>query len=105
VKALDIHALLRAAAPDDVPVVEAVVPMGSDGIDVDATGLLVSLTYLTLESYVARVSADASALAALSGFALIRSELSAAGETLRLVLWYGPQVAIAPPAPVSAKKK
>ena len=90
--ALDIHALLRAAAPDDVPVVDV-----SDDV--------VTLTYLTPESYAARVSADAAALASLNGFALIRSELSAASQTLRLVLWYGPQVAIAPPAPVSAKKK
>ena len=75
------------------------------GSDVDAAGLTVTLTYLTPESYAARVSADAAALAALSGFALIRSELSAASQTLRLVLWYGPQVVQAPPAPVSAKKK
>jgi len=75
------------------------------GSDVDATGLMVSLTYLTPESYAARVSADASALAAIDGHPLIRSELGAASQTLRLVLWYGPQVAIAPPAPVSPKKK
>ena len=90
--ALDIHALLRAAAPDDVPVVSV-----DDAV--------VTLVYLTPESYVARLSADASALAAIDGHPLIRSELGAASQTLRLVLWYGPQVAIAPPAPVSPKKK
>lgn len=79
--------------------------MGSDGIDVDATGLMVSLTYLTPESYSARVSPDAAVLASIDGHPLIRSELSAASQTLRLVLWYGPQVVQAPPAPVSAKKK
>ena len=90
-KALDIHSLLRAAAPDDVPVVS---------VDDDA----VTLTYLTPESYAARVSADASALAAIDGHPLIRSELGAASQSMRLVLWYGRQ---APPAPVfvSAKKK
>ena len=92
IHALDIHALLRAAAPDDVPVVSV-----ADDI--------VTLVYLTPESYSARVSADASTLATIDGHPLIRSELSAASQTLRLVLWYGPQVAIAPPAPVSAKKK
>ena len=91
-KALDIHSLLRAAAPDDVPVVDV-----SDDV--------VTLTYLTPESYAARVSADAAALATIDGHPLIRSELSAASQTLRLVLWYGPQVVQAPPAPVSAKKK
>ena len=65
---------------------------------------IVKLVYLTPESYSARVSADASTLASIDGHPLIRSELSAASQTLRLVLWYGPQVAIAPPAPVSAKK-
>jgi hypothetical protein len=90
--ALDIHSLLRAAAPDDVPVV---------GVD-DA---VVTLVYLTPESYSARVSSDASTLATIDGHPLIRGEMCAASQTLRLVLWYGPQVAIAPPAPVSAKKK
>jgi len=90
--ALDIHDLLRAAAPDDVPVVS---------VDGDA----VALVYLTPESYSARVSADAATLATIDGHPLIRSELGAASQSMRLVLWYGPQVAIAPPAPVSAKKK
>jgi len=89
--ALDIHSLLRAAAPDDVPVVS---------VD-DA----VTLVYLTPESYSARATADAASLATIDGHPLIRSELSAAGQMLRLVLWYGPQVAPPPPAPVSAKKK
>ena len=92
IHALDIHAMLRSAAPDDVPVVSV-----ADDI--------VTLVYLTPESYSARVSADALTLATIDGHPLIRSELSAASQTLRLVLWYGPQVAIAPPAPVSAKKK
>jgi len=89
--ALDIHALLRAAAPDDVPVVS---------VDGDA----VALVYLTPESYSARVSADAATLATIDGHPLIRSELGAASQSMRLVLWYGRQ---APPAPVfvSAKKK
>ena len=90
--ALDIHSLLRAAAPDNVPVVSV-----ADAV--------VTLVYLTPESYSARVSADAAALATIDGHPLIRSELSAASQTLRLVLWYGPQVVQAPPAPVSAKKK
>ena len=91
-KALDIHALLRAAAPDDVPVVD---------VSVD----VVTLTYLTPESYSVRVSLDAAVLASIDGHPLIRSELSAASQTLRLVLWYGPQVVHAPPAPVSAEKQ
>ena len=90
--ALDIHSLLRAAAPDDVPVVSVA----------DAG---VTLVYLTPESYSARVSADAVTLATIDGHALIRSELAAASQTMRLVLWYGPQVVQPPPAPVSAKKK
>jgi len=90
--ALDIHSLLRASALDDVPVVSV-----DDAV--------VTLVYLTPESYSARVSSDALTLATIDGHPLIRSELSAASQTLRLVLWYGPQVAIAPPAPVSAKKK
>ena len=90
--ALDIHSLLRAAAPDNVPVVSV-----ADAV--------VTLVYLTPESYSARMSADAAALATIDGHPLIRSELSAASQTLRLVLWYGPQVVQAPPAPVSAKKK
>ena len=90
--ALDIHSLLRAAAPDNVPVVSV-----ADAV--------VTLVYLTPESYSARVSADAAALATIDGHPLIRSELSAASQTLQLVLWYGPQVVQAPPAPVSAKKK
>jgi hypothetical protein len=90
--ALDIHSLLRAAASDDVPVVSV-----DDAV--------VTLVYLTPESYSARVSTDASALATIDGHPLIRSELGAASPSMRLVLWYGPQVAIAPPAPVSAKKK
>jgi len=89
--ALDIHSLLRAAAPDDVPVVSV-----DDAV--------VTLVYLTPESYSARAS-DAATLAVIDGHPLIRGEMCAAGQTLRLVLWYGPQVAIAPPAPVSAKKK
>ncbi len=90
--ALDIHSLLRAAAPDDVPVVSV-----DDAV--------VTLVYLTPESYSARASADAATLAAIDGHPLIRGEMCAAGQNMRLVLWYGPQVAIAPPAPVSAKKK
>lgn len=90
--ALDIHSLLRAAAPDDVPVVSV-----DDAV--------VTLVYLTPESYSARVSADAATLATIDGHPLIRSELGAASQSMRLVLWYGAQVAIAPPAPVSAKKK
>ena len=92
IHALDIHALLRAAAPDDVPVVSA---------DGDA----VTLVYLTPESYSARVSADAATLATIDGHPLIRGEMCAASQTLRVVLWYGPQVVQAPPAHVSAKKK
>ena len=90
--ALDIHSLLRAAAPDDVPVVSV-----DDAV--------VTLVYLTPESYSARASADASTLATIDGHPLIRGEMCAASQNIRLVLWYGPQVAIAPPAPVSAKKK
>ena len=90
--ALDIHSLLRAAAPDDVPVVSV-----ADAV--------VTLVYLTPESYSARATADAASLATIDGHPLIRSELGAAGQMLRLVLWYGPQVALPPPAPVSAKKK
>ena len=90
--ALDIHSLLRAAAPDDVPVVSV-----ADAV--------VTLVYLTPESYSARAAADAASLATIDGHPLIRSELSAASQMLRLVLWYGPQVVQAPPAPVSAKKK
>ena len=91
IQALDIHSMLRAAAPDDVPVVS---------VDDDA----VTLVYLTPESFSARVSADAATLATIDGHPLIRSELAAASQTMRLVLWYGRQ---APPAPVfvSAKKK
>jgi hypothetical protein len=92
IQALDIHSMLRAAAPDDVPVVSV-----DDAV--------VTLVYLTPESYSARASADAATLATIDGHPLIRGEMCAAGQTLRLVLWYGPQVAIAPPAPVSAKKK
>jgi len=84
--------MLRAAAPDDVPVVDV-------SIDV------VTLTYLTPESYSARSSSDASVLATIDGHPLIRGEMCAASQTLRLVLWYGPQVVQAPLAPVSQKKK
>lgn len=90
--ALDIHSMLRAAAPDDVPVVSV-----ADAV--------VTLVYLTPESYSARSSADAVSLATIDGRPLIRGEMCAAGQTLRVVLWYGPQAAPAPPAPVSAKKK
>ena len=90
--ALDIHSLLRAAAPDDVPVVSV-----ADAV--------VTLVYLTPESYSARSSADAASLATIYGHPLIRGEMCASGQTLRVVLWYGPQAAPAPPAPVSAKKK
>ena len=90
--ALDIHSLLRAAAPDNVPVVD---------VSVD----VVTLVYLTPESYTARASADSALLATIDGHPLIRGEMCASGQTLRLVLWYGPQVVQAPPAPVSAKKK
>jgi hypothetical protein len=90
--ALDIHSLLRAAAPDDVPVVSV-----DDAV--------VSLVYLTPESYSARAPSDSALLATIDGHPLIRGEMCAAGQTLRLVLWYGPQVVQAPPAPVSAKKK
>lgn len=86
--------MLRAAAPDDVPVVSV-----ADAV--------VTLVYLTPESYSARASSDAyaSVLATIDGHPLIRGEMCAAGQTLRVVLWYGPQVVQAPPAPVSAKKK
>lgn len=90
--ALGIHSLLRAAAPDDVPVVSV-----ADAV--------VTLVYLTPESYSARASADSALLATIDGHPLIRGEMCAAGQTLRVVLWYGPQAAPAPPAPVSAKKK
>ena len=90
--ALDIHSLLRAAAPDNVPVVD---------VSVD----VVTLVYLTPESYTARASADSALLATIDGHPLIRGEMCASGQTLRVVLWYGPQVVQAPPAPVSAKKK
>ena len=90
--ALDIHSLLRAAAPDDVPVVSV-----ADAV--------VTLVYLTPESYSARATADAASLATIDGHPLIRGEMCAASQTLRVVLWYGPQAAPAPPAPVSAKKK
>ena len=90
--ALDIHDLLRAAAPDDVPVVSV-----ADAV--------VTLVYLTPESYTARASADSALLATIDGHPLIRGEMCAAGQTLRVVLWYGPQVVQSPPAPVSAKKK
>ena len=90
--AIDIHSMLRAAAPDDVPVVSV-----ADAV--------VTLVYLTPESYSARSSADAASLATIDGHPLIRGEMCASGQTLRLVLWYGPQVVQAPPAPVSAKKK
>jgi hypothetical protein len=90
--ALDIHSLLRAAAPDDVPVVSV-----DDAV--------VSLVYLTPESYSARASAESALLATIDGHPLIRGEMCASGQTLRVVLWYGPQAAPAPPAPVSAKKK
>ena len=90
--ALDIHSLLLAAAPDDVPVVSV-----DDAV--------VTLVYLTPESYTARASADSALLATIDGHPLIRGGMCAAGQTLRVVLWYGPQVVQAPPAPVSAKKK
>ena len=90
--ALDIHSMLRAAAPDDVPVVSV-----ADAV--------VTLVYLTPESYSARSSSDAASLATIDGHPLIRGEMCASGQTLRVVLWYGPQAAPAPPAPVSAKKK
>ena len=90
--ALDIHSMLRAAAPDDVPVVSV-----ADAV--------VTLVYLTPESYSARSSADAASLATIDGHPLIRGEMCAAGQPLRVVLGYGPQAAPAPPAPVSAKKK
>jgi hypothetical protein len=92
IPATDIHARLRAASPDDVPVVD---------VDCD----VVTLCYLTSESYSVRVSSDAALLASIDGQPLIHSELRAASQTLRLVLWYGPQVVQTPPAPVSAKKK
>jgi hypothetical protein len=90
--ALGIHSLLRAAAPDDVPVVSV-----DDAV--------VTLVYLTPESYSARASADSALLATIDGHPLIRGEMCASGQTLRVVLWYGSQVVQAPPAPVSAKKK
>jgi len=90
---LDLHALLTARAPDDVPVVSV-----SDSA--------VVLAYLSGESYAARVSADLEALRVLDGHTVISSEVAGTSAGARLVLWYGPQVVQPPPpAPVSAKKK
>jgi hypothetical protein len=90
--ALDIHALLTARAPDDAPAVSA-----SDSA--------VVLSYLSGESYSARVSADFEVLRVLDGHTVISSEVAGTSAGARLVLWYGPQVVQPPPAPVSAKKK
>jgi len=90
--ALDIHALLTARAPDDAPAVSV-----SDSA--------VVLSYLSGESYSARVSADFEVVRVLDGHTVISSEVAGTSVGARLVLWYGPQVVQPPPAPVSAKKK
>ena len=90
--ALDIHALLIARAPDGAPAVSV-----SDSA--------VVLSYLSGESYTARVSADFEVLRVLDGHTVISSEVAGTSVGARLVLWYGPQVVQPPPAPVSAKKK
>lgn len=90
--ALDIHALLIARAPDDAPAVSV-----SDSA--------VVLSYLSGESYTARVSADFEVLRVLDGHTVISSEVAGTSVGARVVLWYGPQVVQPPPAPVSAKKK
>jgi len=90
--ALDIHALLIARAPDDAPAVSV-----SDSA--------VVLSYLSGESYSARVSADFEVVRVLDGHTVISSEVAGTSAGARLVLWYGPQVVQPPPAPVSAKKK
>jgi len=90
--ALDIHALLTARAPDDAPAVSV-----SDSA--------VVLSYLSGESYTARVSADFEVVRVLDGHTVISSEVAGTSAGARLVLWYGPQVVQPPPAPVSAKKK
>lgn len=91
--ALDLYARLTARAPDDVPAVSV-----SDSA--------VVLSYLSGESYAARVSADFEVLRVLDGHPVISSEVAGTSAGARLVLWYGPQVVqVAPPAPVSAKKK
>jgi hypothetical protein len=90
--ALDLLARLTARAPDDVPAVSV-----SDSA--------VVLAYLSGESYSARVSPDFEVLRVLDGHTVISSEVAGTSAGARLVLWYGPQVVQAPPAPVSAKKK
>jgi hypothetical protein len=90
--ALDLYARLSARAPDDVPAVSV-----SDSA--------VVLSYLSGESYSERVSADFEVLRVLDGHTVISSEVAGTSAGARLVLWYGPQVVQAPPAPVSAKKK
>jgi hypothetical protein len=90
--ALDLYARLSARAPDDVPAVSV-----SDSA--------VVLSYLSGENYSERVSADFEVLRVLDGHTVISSEVAGTSAGARLVLWYGPQVVQAPPAPVSAKKK
>jgi len=90
--ALDIHALLIARAPDDAPAVSV-----SDSA--------VVLSYLSGESYSARVSDDFEVVRVLDGHTVISSEVAGTSAGARLVLWYGPRAVQPPPAPVSAKKK
>jgi len=90
--ALDIHARLTARAPDDAPAVSV-------------SESAVVLSYLSGESYTARVSADFEVVRVLDGHTVISSEVAGTSAGARLVLWYGPQVVQPPPAPVSAKKK
>lgn len=84
----------RLAPGADAPAIDAAVPMGPDGIDATASGLLVSLTYATTDAHAARVSADVDALSALPGYALAESWSSHAAP-LAVRLRYAP----APPAP------
>lgn len=87
----------RLAPGADVPTIDACVPMSPEGIDADASGLLVSLTYATADAHATRVSADVDALSALPGYALTESWSSHAAP-LSVHLRYAP----APAAPRAA---
>ncbi len=63
----------RLAPGADAPAIDAAVPMGPDGIDATASGLLVSLTYPSDEAYCRRVSADVEALRSLAGHVVVES--------------------------------
>lgn len=79
--------------------------VSADAPLVGVDGNSIVLIYPTHESYAARMASDMASLAVVDGRPLETSELSAAGQTLRLVLRYGKPAPVMAPAPVSAKKK